>query len=36
MGLTSSLHSRYDITHKKIDSGQDLDTTYFHDIVIDY
>ena len=36
MGLTSSLDSCYDITPQKIDSIQDVDTTYFHDIVIEY
>jgi hypothetical protein len=36
MVLTSFLHSCYDLTPQKIDSIQDMDTTYYHDIVIDY
>ena len=36
MGLTSSLPACYDITPQKIDSIQDVDTTYFLDTVIEY
>jgi len=36
MGLTSSLHACYDITPQKIESIQDVDTTRFLDIEIEY